>query len=953
MATEWSGDRVRSTFIDYFVKKQSHVFVRSSPVVPHNDPTLLFTNAGMNQFKPVFLGQVDPSSPFASMKRATNTQKCIRAGGKHNDLDDVGKDVYHHTFFEMLGNWSFGDYFKQEAIDWAMDLLLNVYGLPRERLYATYFGGNEAMGLAPDLEAREIWLRHLPSSRVLPFGMKENFWEMGEVGPCGPCSEIHFDRIGGRDASAFVNCDDPNVLEIWNLVFIQFNRETDGKLKTLPAKHVDTGMGLERLTSVLQHKMSNYDTDLFQPLFEAIQKVTGARSYTGKVGKEDTDGIDMAYRVLADHTRTLCFAISDGAVPSRDGRGYVVRRILRRAVHFARQRMHAPANSLARLIPTCVNLMKGAFPEIVKNQGVILQTIEEEELQFTRTLDKGEELFEKMIVESKDGMLPGSVAFKLYDTYGFPVDLTSIMAEERGLKLDMKGYAAKMEIARELSRAVSTGEKKGIEKIVLEGEQVNTLQKKGIAATVDSFKYQMGELEECRVVAICAPDSGAFFVDSLESSSGFAAGVILEKTNFYAESGGQLGDSGLLRFGDGGKFSIVDVKSWGGYVVHLGTLEVGSIKVGDAVTAAVELDARLPTAANHTATHVLNFALRKTLGPSIEQKGSLVASDRLRFDFNHNGPVSPANLEEIENTVRSLISENLPVYSKVAELPKARAVRTLRAVFGETYPDPVRMVTVGSPADGMLSSPADEKWMQFSAELCGGTHLSSLSQAQDFAIITEEGIAKGIRRIVAFTRDKAKEAHREAQDLQLEVDRLATLPLWIVQEKQPAVMNTVKTATISCVAKYRLMSSLESLGKKLLETRNAKKKDLARWATAKCAAVMSLPAGGRRVIVDEVDAEGDGKVLSGAVDVIKEQKVPNACWMLFSEAAGDSKRVVVFCFSTDAAVDVKKWIGQTLEGSGLAKDIKFGGRADFAQGSFVATGAWKALMPRAAEMGTH
>jgi len=439
MMDRWSAAKVRQTFLEFF-EDRGHTLVPSAPVVPHDDPTLLFTNAGMNQFKPIFLGQVDPSSPLAGLTRACDTQKCIRAGGKHNDLEDVGKDTYHHTFFEMLGNWSFGDYFKAEAIEWAWELLTKVYGLPEENLYATYFGGDESQGLEPDHEARELWLRHLPEKRVLPGNMKDNFWEMGETGPSGPCSEIHFDRVGGRDARAFVNQDDPNVIEVWNLVFIQYDRQADRSLRPLPARHVDTGMGLERLVSILQGKPSNYDTDLFVPLFAAIERQTGdAIGYHGKLGKADPDGHDMAYRVIADHLRTLTFAITDGAIPSNEGRGYVLRRILRRAVRYGRQKLGAQNGFLSRLVPTLVEHMGEAFPELHKDPKRVAAIIREEEESFGKTLDRGIGLFEDIASQSSK-VISGADAFKLYDTFGFPLDLTQLMAQERGLSVDVEGF---------------------------------------------------------------------------------------------------------------------------------------------------------------------------------------------------------------------------------------------------------------------------------------------------------------------------------------------------------------------------------------------------------------------------------------------------------------------------------------------------------------------------------
>jgi alanyl-tRNA synthetase len=569
-----TSDQVRQAFIDFFKSKpkagDGHTFVPSSPCVPVDDPTLLFTNAGMNQFKPIFLGQADPSTPLGKLKRAVNSQKCIRAGGKHNDLEDVGKDTYHHTFFEMLGNWSFGDYFKDEAIAWSWELLTKVLKIPGDRLYATYFKGNPDAGLEPDTETQNLWLRFLPASHVLPGNMKDNFWEMGETGPCGPCTEIHYDRIGGRDAARLVNTGDPDVIEVWNNVFIQFNREESRKLRILPAKHVDTGMGLERLTSVLQGKRSNYDTDLFTPIFAAIQKATGARPYQGKLGAADEGNIDTAYRVIADHIRTLTFAITDGATPSNEGRGYVLRRILRRAVRYGRQMLGTKSGFFSGLVPVVVEKMGHGFPELKKSPQRVIDILREEEESFGKTLDRGIKLFEEIeqsVRQSKTIAAPD--AFKLYDTFGFPIDLTQQMAEERGLKVDIAGFEKLMEEAKVRSRGAA---KETERELSLGGEHVARLRHMSAQPTEDQDKFHGREIQ----ATVKAIFNGENFDEAIRSDRGGLdmVGVILDKTNFYAEMGGQVFDTGRLvvtretRASDhvgGGEFRVDAVKAFGGY----------------------------------------------------------------------------------------------------------------------------------------------------------------------------------------------------------------------------------------------------------------------------------------------------------------------------------------------------------------------------------------------------
>eukprot|EP00639_Heterosigma_akashiwo_P035540 CAMPEP_0194722734 /NCGR_PEP_ID=MMETSP0296-20130528/13810_1 /TAXON_ID=39354 /ORGANISM="Heterosigma akashiwo, Strain CCMP2393" /LENGTH=780 /DNA_ID=CAMNT_0039625847 /DNA_START=273 /DNA_END=2612 /DNA_ORIENTATION=+ len=764
-AKEWSAPVVRQTFIDYFKDKKDHTFYQSSPVVPHSDPTLLFANAGMNQFKPIFLGQTDPSSPLAALKRAVNTQKCIRAGGKHNDLEDVGRDTYHHTFFEMLGTWSFnGDYFKDEAIAWAFEILTEEYGLDPARLYATYFGGDEGDGLAADLEARDFWLRHLPPERVLACGKADNFWEMGDVGPCGPCSELHYDRIGGgRDAAALVNADDPDVIEIWNLVFIQFNREEGGALRPLPNKHVDTGMGFERLVSILQDRSSNYDTDVFVPLFDAIQKVTGAPAYTGKLGAEDADLKDTAYRVLADHVRTLSFAIADGAVPSNEGRGYVLRRVLRRAVRFGQQLLGAERGFFQRLVPAVAAAFGDAFPELREQQAKVEAVIKEEEDAFSALLERGVKYFKEMEAELKaagEARVPGDRAFFLYDTLGFPVDLTALMAEEVGLEVDQAGFEREMAEQKERSRAA--GKRRAADgrgALALGAEETARLAAEGVAPTDDAAKYAWDAPLAAAVVGVFTHD-GFVGEEGSSDGAGAAVGVLLDATSFYAEAGGQVADTGVITLtnADGTVAGVVDVEdaqAYAGYVLHVGTLREGAVAKGARATLEVDYGRRRRVAPNHTMTHVLNHALLQVLGEGVDQKGSLVDADKARFDFSHGRPVAPAELARVEALVNEAIAAARPVYNQVVPLEEARAISGLRAVFGEVYPDPVRVVSVGNEVGAMTADPANAAWAAASVEFCGGTHLANTAEACAFAIVEETGIAKGVRRVTCLTGEPA------------------------------------------------------------------------------------------------------------------------------------------------------------------------------------------------------
>lgn len=906
--TLWPAKRVRDTFTSFFASK-GHSVVPSSPVVPLDDPTLLFANAGMNQFKAIFLGTVDPRSQLGQLKRACDTQKCIRAGGKHNDLDDVGKDTYHHTFFEMLGNWSFGDYFKREAIGWAWELLVEVFKLPADRLYATYFGGDEKLGIPADVEARDIWLERLPAGHVLPFGCKDNFWEMGDTGPCGPCTEIHFDRIGNRDAAGLVNNDDPTCIEIWNLVFIQFNREPDGKLKLLPAKHVDTGLGFERLTSILQQKMSNYDTDIFMPIFDAIQKSTGARRYLGKVGSDDDDKIDMAYRVVADHIRTLSFAIADGSQPGNEGREYVLRRILRRGVRYGREVLKAPEGFFSGLVHIVVQMMGPTFPELEKNESRIKDIISEEEASFGRTLLKGIEKFKRAVADVSNGRLSGQDAFILWDTYGFPMDLTQLMAEERGFLVDVEGFNQAMEEARE--RARSARGKAGEKTLVMEAEATAELQKRHVLPTEDAFKYIWHKGHPSVVKAIFA-HSG--FVESTATAED--VGIVLESTSFYAEQGGQVYDTGVLE-GSNGVFEVKTVQVYGGYVLHVGSFRsVGQLYVGDEIVAKVDYDRRARIAPNHTCTHLLNYALKTVLGDHVDQKGSLVADDKLRFDFSHGKPIDPKDLQKIESIVAQQIKNELPVFTKEASLAEAKRIMGLRAVFGEVYPDPVRVVTVGRPVEELLEDPENPMWASLSTEFCGGTHLSNTKEAKSFALISEEGIAKGIRRITAFTTDKATEAIHEADTLLERITSASKLEGLLLEKEVASLKSLVDVAVIPAARKNNFRGQLTSLQDRIKKAQKAAAEANLQVAIRLATETAEKSASrGDSFCVLRIDVGLDTNAIRDAITKVLDKQKDLAV-MMFS-VDKDTNKVLVYAGVPDAAASkglvLISWLRKALE----------------------------------------
>ncbi len=982
-----SADDVRNEFLEFF-RQRRHTIVPGSPVVPYDDPTLLFTNAGMNQFKDVFL-----ATGTRKYTRAADSQPCIRAGGKHNDLDDVGRDTYHHTFFEMLGNWSFGDYFKKEAIEWAWELLTKVWGLDKTRLHATYFEGDESEGLEPDLEAKELWasVTDIDSANIHPGNKKDNFWEMGDVGPCGPCSEIHIDLTPDKSGAALVNAGDARVIEIWNLVFIQFNRDAAGKLTPLPAKHVDTGMGFERVCALLQDKSSNYDTDVFTPIFRKIQDITGAPEYGGAPivseaprvseeeprasadeprasarpapgtreasnrapsdeprglkpaalpGKSDAtrqesgspqpeqdaphpesnahqqNMIDVSYRVIADHARCLTFAINDGCMPDREGRGYVLRRILRRGVWHGWQYLGMREPFLYKLVPAVVDTLGDAFPQLKEKPDQIAEIIREEEEAFLRTLDRGITLFgwaagtsvlrtfkkqssrsatlggpyDLMVrfhrtvgakavtvwergghyrIESSDrfllvkhndqsghqnplrefslddfspelfrelGMpqpvLSGADAFTLHDTYGFPIDLTEIIAQGKGLCVDIGEFERLMDQARERARAAQVASASWLEDVI---------PKRTRGASTSFVGYTQLSVDNATVDYV-------FAADGTEREAGLQTGeggvLVLNKTPFYAEAGGQVGDKGVIRGTDSEswEFAVETTQRIGDTYVHIGTCIRGPIQASRfgspsgpraegallpqvhasrwvTATAEVTESVRRDTMQNHTATHVMNWALREMLGDHVQQKGSLVDPEKTRFDFLHNKALAPDEIERVEQLVNDKIAQNLTVYDKPVPQEQALKIHGLRAVFGEKYPDVVRVLSIGTPVEELVKKPDDPEWRNTSIEFCGGTHVKSTGEIEHFAIVSEEAVAKGIRRVVGVTGTKAQRAIERGAELLKQVDAAQVAEL----------QQTIADSTLRVVDRAKLrdaVSELQKIIKKQQKQQAAAAKDI-------------------------------------------------------------------------------------------------------------------------------
>ncbi len=867
-----SASDIRKQFIEFFAERCQHTPVPSSSVIPHDDPTLLFTNAGMNQFKDVFLGRGS-----RAYTRAVDTQKCIRAGGKHNDLEDVGRDTYHHTFFEMLGNWSFGDYFKAEAISWAWELVTEVWGLDKSRLYVTVFAGDEKDGLEPDVESEELWkeLTDIDPAHITRWDRKENFWEMGNTGPCGPCSELHYDSTPDGNGGHLVNLDDPNVIEFWNLVFIQYNRGDDGSLTPLANQHVDTGMGLERAVRILQGKNSNYDTDLWTPIFEAIQACTGAKAYAGEVD----DPVDVAYRVLADHVRCLAIAIADGGRLGATGREYVLRRILRRGVRHAHQTLGVDGPLLYKLVPAVIETLSETFPELQKQQHQIEHIIKDEEESFLKTLDRGIELFEQAVKDGDGKTIDAKSAFTLHDTFGFPIDLTEVMAEECGLRVDRSGYETLMEEARETSKATSSVDKR----MQLPPEILAELDEGGVVATDDSMKYAP-EATDAEINAIWNGKELA-----LKSKGDDTVGIVLNRTPFYAEAGGQVGDTGIITIqNDDGEFLVEETHRFGEYVLHIGHLLRGVMQCGDQVIVEVNMDRRKTILPNHTCTHLLNHALRDVLVDEVNQRGSLVDDEKLRFDFSSSHAMSDDDIERVEQLVQLAITQRKTIDAKDVALELAQQIYGVRAVFGEQYPDPVRVVSIGASVDDLVADPTNKIWEECSVEFCGGTHLQSCDAAEHFLILHEQALASGTRRITAITGDAAKQANETGASLLRQIDDAASLDGQSLCDVYDSLVRDVDELVISQQVKHTAKKSLKQL---LERVKEYQKKSASSKRDVVLEQAKTIAEGDENIVVAEING-GDKDSMMTALDAIRSKR-PNGAAILFSSDQENGKVLIV------------------------------------------------------------
>lgn len=862
---------IRAQFLEFF-KSKSHKIVPSAPIVVQNDPTLMFTNAGMNQFKDYFLGNKTPDS-----NRVADTQKCLRVSGKHNDLEEVGLDTYHHTMFEMLGNWSFGDYFKKEAIEWAWEFLTDVCGLPEDRMYATVFEGDEKEHLEADEEARGYWKTLIPESRILNGNKKDNFWEMGDTGPCGPCSEIHIDlrsedevkKVPGRD---LVNNDHPLVVEIWNLVFMQFNRLADGSLKNLPQQHVDTGMGFERLAMAVQGKQSNYDTDVFQPIIQSIAKRAG-------VTYGEDQKVDIAIRVISDHIRAISFTIADGQLPGNAKAGYVIRRILRRAVRYGYTFLNFKEPFLTDLVGQLADQFKDTFPELDAQRAFVAKVIREEEVSFLRTLEKGLKRFEIIKAETKGKVIDGKTAFELYDTYGFPLDLTSLIARENGFSVDEKAFQAEMLIQKERSKSAAEQSTGDWISVISEAEASVFLGYEHLEAESRITRYR--EVKQKK---------GSFYQ------------IVLDQTPFYAESGGQVGDSGVLE-NEVERIAVFDTKRENDLIVHYTKTLPKNLTA--TFMAKVNVQKRLLTENNHSATHLLHAALRSVLGEHVQQKGSLVNEEVLRFDFSHFAKVTEEEIAKVEAIVNRRIRENIALDERRnVPIEEAKSLGAM-ALFGEKYGEFVRVITFDR---------------DYSVELCGGTHVPATGHIGLFKIVSESSVAAGVRRIEAITADKAEAFVDQELEILKEIKELLKNPA----DPKKAIVSLIEE-------KNQLQKQIDELNQ---QQGSALKKDLINKVE---------DIDGIKVITQEVKLP-DANVLKQLSFELKNE-VPNLVAVL---AANLNEKPMLSVILDDALVQ-KLGLNASEMVRAMAKEIQGGGGGQ----PFYATAGGKNLagLSQALEIG--
>lgn len=763
-----SSSEVRQSFLKFFMDR-GHVHVPSSSIVPSDDPSLLFVTAGMNQFKSIILGVCGADDWRSSLRRVVNSQKCLRAGGKHNDLNDVGGDLSHHTFFEMLGNWSFGDYFKTEACRFAWEYLTEVLRLPPDRLYVTYYGDDHELSLGDDIECREIWRNlGLHPSRILRFGVEENFWVMADTGPCGPCSEIHYDFIGGRDASHLVNTSDPSVVEIWNLVFMQYNRDASGRIVSLPRRHIDCGMGFERTAAIMQQVQSNYDSDIFSPLISEISKYTSLGGYGGRIGQADIYGRDTAYRTIADHLRALCVAISDGVRPDAAGRGYVLRRMLRRAARMSSVTLQADRGLLAALVPTYTSHLARSFPEVANNAKVIEDVISLEESQFWRVVDRGERLFAEEAEKSLLKKIPfsGDTAWYLHNTHGFPIELTSMLAEERNLSIDLDRFEECRNQAKML-RIVKAND------TCWRNVDTVRLCQDGMTRTCDMGKYEYAKMDDgsyvfperqAKILAIFSKEG----IRLEQLATNMEGCVVVDETIFYAEQGGQLADNGVLCSSNGEEVFVVDdVQKKDDFVFLIGH-STQNLTVETNVIQKIDLNRRLQLMRAHTGTHLLLDALRILFGPAVYQRGSLVSPDRIRFDCSLERALSQGQIREVERVLSEVIESDQPVFTEIVPHTQLSAIQniqsTITASLTETASNGlIRVVTINAPVNGKSAR---------AVECCCGTHVLNTRDLGAFVVVSDRSLGSGVRRLTALTGTAARLAIEKGMELRARLGKL-------------------------------------------------------------------------------------------------------------------------------------------------------------------------------------